>query len=71
MTQWTHEPAHEIAKAVRNGVVTARQLTEQHLSLIAARNDGLRAFTDITANRALEKADAIDAAHAQGLKLPP
>jgi aspartyl-tRNA(Asn)/glutamyl-tRNA(Gln) amidotransferase subunit A len=71
MRQWTHEPAHQLAKAVRNGEVTARQVAEQHLSLIAARNDGLRAFTDVTANRALAKADAIDAAYAQGLKLPP
>ena len=29
MRQWTHEPAHQLAKAVRNGEVTARQVAEQ------------------------------------------
>ena len=71
MKDWTQEPAHSIADAVRSGQVTARLVAEQHLAAIARRNDLLKAYTDITASRALAHADAIDAARAQGQPLPP
>ena len=71
MKDWTQEPAHSIADAVRSGQVTARLVAEQHLAAIARRNGKLKAFTDITASRALARADAIDAARAQGQPLPP
>ena len=71
MKDWTQEPAHSIADAVRSGQVTARLVAEQHLAAIARRNDLLKAYTDIIASRALARADAIDAARAQGQPLPP
>jgi 1-carboxybiuret hydrolase len=70
MTAWTHEPAHAIAAAVRSGQVSARKVAEQHLALIAGRNDELCAFTDVTADRALATADAIDGQRARGEALP-
>jgi AtzE family amidohydrolase len=71
MKDWTQEPAHSIADAVRSGQVTARLVAEQHLAAIARRNGKLNAYTDVTANRALARADSIDAARAQGQSLPP
>ena len=71
MKDWTQEPAHSIAGAVQSGQVTARLVAEQHLAAIERRNDLLKAYTDITASRALARADAIDAARAQGQPLPP
>jgi len=71
MKDWTQESAHSIADAVHSGQVTARLVAEQHLAAIARRNDLLKAYTDITASRALARADAIDAARAQGQPLPP
>ncbi|MFN8891074.1 MAG: AtzE family amidohydrolase, partial [Alphaproteobacteria bacterium] len=71
MKDWTAEPAFRIAAAIRAGEVSARAVAEQHLAAIAQRNDTLRAFTDITTERALAKADATDAARTQGQALPP
>ncbi len=71
MKDWTQEPAHSIADAVQSGQVTARLVAEQHLAAIARRNGKLNAYTDVTANRALARADSIDAARAQGQSLPP
>jgi len=70
MKDWTQEPAHSIAGAVQSGQVTARLVAEQHLAAIARRNGKLNAYTDVTANRALARADSIDAARAQGQSLP-
>ena len=71
MTDWTSRPAHVIARAVREGAVPARIVAEQHLAAIGTRNGKLRAFTDVTAERALAKAEAIDRARAAGEALPP
>jgi aspartyl-tRNA(Asn)/glutamyl-tRNA(Gln) amidotransferase subunit A len=71
MRDWTQEPAHRIAEAVQSSQVSARLVAEQHLAAIAHRNDLLKAYTDVTADRALARADAIDAARAQGQPLPP
>ncbi|MGL5114481.1 MAG: AtzE family amidohydrolase [Beijerinckiaceae bacterium] len=71
MTDWTREPAHAIAAAIRAGQTSAMAVTNAHLAAIAARNPELVAYTDITASRALTKAAAIDAAHAKGEALPP
>jgi len=59
-------PAAEIAAAVKSGAVSAREVVTAALSRIEARNGALGAFTDVTAARALAKADAIDAARAKG-----
>ena len=62
-------PAAEIAAAVKAGAVSAREVVTSALARIAARNGALGAFTDLTATRALAKADAVDAARAKGERL--
>jgi len=62
-------PAAEIAAAVKAGAVSAREVVTAALARVAARNDALGAFTDVTATRALAKADAVDAARAKGERL--
>jgi 1-carboxybiuret hydrolase len=59
-------PAAEIAAAVKAGAVSAREVVSAALGRIEARNRRLGAFTDVTAARALAKADSIDAARAKG-----
>jgi 1-carboxybiuret hydrolase len=63
--------AHAIAAAVRAGKVGAREVAEAALNRIEARDGALGAFTDVTHERALAKADAIDAARARGESLGP
>jgi AtzE family amidohydrolase len=63
--------AAEIAAAVKSGKTSAREVVQAALSRIEARNGALGAFTDVTATRALAKADAIDAAGAKGEALGP
>lgn len=62
--------AAEIARAVRGGSVSARQMAELSLAAIARRDPAIGAFTDVTAARALAEADAVDAALARGAQLP-
>ena len=63
--------AQAIAAAVTTGAVSAREIAQETLNRIEARNDALGAFTDVTAQRALAKADAIDTARARGENLGP
>ena len=63
--------AQAIAEAVRTGAASAREIAREALSRVKTRNGALGAFTDVTAARALAKADAIDAARARGLGLGP
>jgi AtzE family amidohydrolase len=63
--------AEGIAAAVRAGEISARSVTETTLERIAARNRKLGAFTDVLEERALARADAIDAARAKGEALGP
>ena len=63
--------AHAIAEAVRSGSTSAREIAEAALGRVKTRNGALGAFTDVTATRALAKADAIDAARARGETLGP
>jgi 1-carboxybiuret hydrolase len=63
--------AAEIAAAVRTGATTARAVTEAALARIAGHNARLGAFTDVTAGRALAKADAVDALIASGKDAGP
>jgi aspartyl-tRNA(Asn)/glutamyl-tRNA(Gln) amidotransferase subunit A len=58
--------AAEIAAAVSAGRVSARLVVEAALARIGACNPRLKAFTDITAERALSEADAVDTARAAG-----
>jgi 1-carboxybiuret hydrolase len=71
MTDWTCATAHSIAAAVSAGSVTARAIAEQHLAALTSRNGLLKAFTDVTADRALAAADAVDRMQARGEMLPP
>ena len=63
--------AEAIAAAVRSGAASARDVTASALKRIEARNQALGAFTDVTAARALARADAIDARRARGESLGP
>jgi 1-carboxybiuret hydrolase len=63
--------AEAIAAAVRSGGASAREATKAALARIEALNRALGAFTDVTAARALMKAEAIDAARARGESLGP
>ncbi len=64
-------PAHRIAAQVREGQVTALAVTEACLARIAALDPVVNAFTDVTAERALAQARAVDAARAAGASLGP
>ncbi len=63
--------ARAIATAVRDGQTTAVEVTRAALRRIEARDGALGAFTDVTAERALAKARAIDGARARGERLGP
>lgn len=52
--------ATEIVEAVKSGATTARAVTEAALARIEKHNPMLGAFTDVTAERALEQAELID-----------
>lgn len=62
---------HEIAAAVARGEVTARKVVDDALSVIESRDRTLNAFTDVTAERAIARADAIDADCAAGKPVGP
>ena len=63
--------AADIAASVATGTMTARGVIEATLARIAARDGVLNAFTDVTAARALARADAIDAERVLGKPLGP
>jgi AtzE family amidohydrolase len=58
--------AAEIAAAIRSGAASASETAQAALARIAERNPSLGAFTDVTAERALAKAAAIDARRSRG-----
>jgi aspartyl-tRNA(Asn)/glutamyl-tRNA(Gln) amidotransferase subunit A len=66
MSDWTFAKGHEIAAAVSCGEVGVQTVVESALAAIRTRNQVLNAFTDVTAERALSRAKALDAAHAAG-----
>ncbi len=63
--------AEEIAAAVRDGRSSARAVAEAVLARIARLDPALNAYTDVTAERALREAAAIDDARAAGAPLGP
>jgi 1-carboxybiuret hydrolase len=63
--------AHEIARRVASGGISARAIVEAMLMRIASQNPEINAFTDVIADRALTQADSIDARRAKGEKLGP
>ena len=56
---------------LESGEVSARELTDQHLSRIADVEPSLHAYLEVTADRARADADRIDAARSAGEDLPP
>jgi 1-carboxybiuret hydrolase len=65
------ESARGIAKAVASGTVSAVEITRAALDRIAASDSNIGAFTDVTTQRALRDAAAIDQKRRQGVPLPP
>jgi aspartyl-tRNA(Asn)/glutamyl-tRNA(Gln) amidotransferase subunit A len=59
-------PVERIAEAVHGGAVGARAVAEAALAQIAAKDRLINAFTDVTRERALAEAEAVDAARAAG-----
>ncbi|WP_026544509.1 amidase [Arthrobacter sp. 35/47] len=55
---------------LRRGELSARELTAHYLERIDSRNPALGAFLTVTADTALEEADAADRRHARGADLP-
>lgn len=71
MPDFDFAKGHEIAAAVGRGEVSAREVVEGALSAIRNRDQTLNAFTDVTAERALMRADALDADRASGQPVGP
>lgn len=63
--------ALEIATAVRSGAASAVEITREALDRIAARDKDIGAFTDVTSERALSEAAAVDQARRNGDALGP
>jgi aspartyl-tRNA(Asn)/glutamyl-tRNA(Gln) amidotransferase subunit A len=64
-------PAHSIATDIREGAISAKEVVGGFLQRIHELNPALNAFTDVTAERALAQASAIDARRAAGKTLGP
>ncbi|WP_455383882.1 AtzE family amidohydrolase [Acidihalobacter prosperus] len=60
------QTAVELAAAIRSGEVSAVEAAQHTLARIERLNPALNAFTEITAERALEEAAAVDRAIARG-----
>lgn len=56
---------------MRDGALSAREVTEHHLARIAALDPKLHAFSEVRADRAREEAAAADARRAKGEPLGP
>lgn len=63
--------AEAIASGVASGRVSAVAVAEAALARVARANPGLAAYTDVTAERALAEAAAVDAAVAAGRPVGP
>ena len=66
MTTASGTSAHEIAADVRAGRRRARDVVEEHLELVAAREPEIHAFNLVLADEARAAADAVDAKVAAG-----
>jgi AtzE family amidohydrolase len=63
--------ASEIASKISSGKISARAAIDAMLARIGSINPKVNAFTDITAERARQTADALDARRARGETLGP
>jgi len=66
MTETRPTSAREIAAAVRSGACSAVEVVRAALDLISARDREVGAFTEVTAERALSEARAVDLKRARG-----
>lgn len=64
-------PAYRIAADIREGAISAKEVVGGFLQRIHEINPAINAFTDVTAERALTQASAIDARRAAGETLGP
>ena len=71
MRDFASATCSELADDVRHGRASARALVEESLARIAAHDERVNAFTDVLAERALARADALDDAQARGQMLGP
>ncbi|MDR1237454.1 MAG: Asp-tRNA(Asn)/Glu-tRNA(Gln) amidotransferase subunit GatA [Propionibacteriaceae bacterium] len=63
--------ATELAELIRNGEVSAREVTEAHLDRIAEVDEQVLAFLSVDADRAKQTADRVDAKRRNGEQLGP
>ncbi len=70
-TELTRLSAAEIAAAVRNGEVTAAEVTDAHLARIEQVEPQVRAFLHVAADQARAAARAVDERRANGAELGP
>lgn len=63
--------AHEVARRIRDGEATAEEVVAAALARIARLDPQVNAFTDVTAQRALEQARVVDVARSRGEPLGP
>ena len=61
----------EWRQQLKSGEISARELTDRHLSRIEAVDGTVNAYLEVTAERARADADRIDALRAAGEPLPP
>jgi amidase len=61
VARYVGQTAVDIAKAVRSGAASARDVVAEHLELIAARDGTIGAFRTVLAEQALAEAEALDA----------
>jgi len=66
-----YAPAHELVSSLRRGDLSAREITEAHLTRIADLQPALNCFIEVFADRAMEQARAVDADAAAKKPLGP
>lgn len=69
-SELTTPTATDTVKAVQAGVVSAKAVATHALQTVDRLDPKINAFTDVTADRALGEARAVDAALARGAELP-
>ena len=69
-TQWEGLAAWQIADAVSCGEVSAHEVVSKVLQTVRSRDANINAYTDLTEQRALEEATALDAKRMRGEAMP-
>ncbi len=66
-----YTPAHELARMIRSGAVSAREVMEAHIARVQTVNPGLNAIVQFVPEQALDEARAADESSARGDDLGP